>query len=108
MDTQRILFEADSRNTYENAEFSKRVAQPAGGESWILVTSAFHMPRAVGSFRKAGWTVIPYPVDYMTSGSQTLAPTFDLGGGLSGAATVLHEWLGLTFYYLTGRTNAWY
>ena len=57
---------------------------------------------------EAGWTVIPYPVDYVTGGSAGLDPGFNLLSGLGGASTALHEWLGLTFYYLTGRTNAWY
>ena len=106
MDTERIIFEGDSRNTYENAEFSRRAVQPAPGESWILITSAFHMPRAIGSFRKVGWSMIPYPVSYLTRGTEALELTFNVTGGLTSAGTAFHEWLGLTFYYLTGRTSA--
>jgi len=108
MDTSRVYFESDSRNTHENAEFSKRAMMPAAGEDWILVTSASHMPRSVGAFRKVGWDVIPYPVDYTTVGDDNFEPTFQLTGGLGNAGTALHEWLGLTFYYLTGRTSALY
>lgn len=108
MDTSRILFESDSRNTYENAVYSKQIAHPADGEPWILITSAFHMPRALGCFRQTGWSVIPYPVDYNTTGTAELAAGFALQSGLSGLSTALHEWLGLMFYYLTGRTNALY
>ncbi len=66
--TDRVLFESQSKNTIENARFSHRLVQPKAGEKWILITSAYHMPRSVGLFRKAGWQVIPYPVDYQTTG----------------------------------------
>ncbi len=108
MDTGKIVFESESRNTYENAIYSKQAAHVAADETWILVTSAFHMPRALGVFRQNGWTVIPYPVDYGTTGTRTLEPTFNLLSGLGSGSAAIHEWLGLTFYYLTGRTNALY
>jgi len=108
MDMSRIVFEDESRNTHENAVYSKQLAQPVDGEAWILITSAFHMPRSVGCFREAGWSVIPYPVDYNTTGTDEIAPTFALIQGLSGASVAIKEWLGLMFYYLTGRTNALY
>ena len=59
--------ERRSRNTQENAEFSKALVAPKEGERWLLVTSAFHMPRSVGLFRKAGFAVEPYPVDWRVS-----------------------------------------
>src|SRR5882672_9405032 len=62
----RILLEDRSRNTVENALFSKAIAQPKPGERWLLVTSGYHMPRSVGIFRKAGFAVEPYPVDWRT------------------------------------------
>jgi uncharacterized SAM-binding protein YcdF (DUF218 family) len=108
MDTTKVVFENESRNTYENAVFSKRLVQVTPGDSWILITSAFHMPRALGVFRQNGWTVIPDPVDYNTTGNMTLEPGFNLINGLENGAVALHEWLGLTFYYLTGRTNSFY
>jgi uncharacterized SAM-binding protein YcdF (DUF218 family) len=108
LDTSRVFFESDSRNTHENAELSRRAMQPQPGEIWVLVTSAAHMPRSVGAFRKAGWPVIAYPVDYSTVGDDDLEPTFRFTGGLASLGSALHEWLGLTFYYLTGRTSAWY
>ncbi|MBI3113874.1 MAG: YdcF family protein, partial [Rhodospirillales bacterium] len=61
VDPARVAFEDASRNTAENAEFSRRLADPQAGETWLLVTSASHMPRAVGCFRKAGWPVVAYP-----------------------------------------------
>ncbi len=65
---ERITLERESRNTYENAVLTKAIVQPKPGERWLLVTSAWHMPRSVGIFRQAGWPVIPYPTDYETRG----------------------------------------
>ena len=64
--------ERRSRNTQENAEFSKALVKPKQGERWLLVTSAFHMPRSVGLFRKAGFAVEPYPVDWRVGGRDDL------------------------------------
>jgi len=66
------------------------------------------MPRSVGCFRQAGWSVIPYPVDYNTTGTEEIEPTFNLIGGLGISSVAIKEWLGLMFYYLTGRTNTLY
>ena len=66
-----LTLEDRSRNTAENAVYSKALAAPKPGERWLLVTSAYHMPRAVGAFRKAGFEVDAYPVDYRTAGSRT-------------------------------------
>ena len=62
----RVVFEDRSRNTHENAIFTYEELQPKKNENWVLVTSAFHMPRSVGAFRKAWWNVIAYPGDYQT------------------------------------------
>ena len=104
LDVSRVTFERDSRNTYENAVMSKAVVQPQPGETWLLVTSAYHMPRAVGCFRVQGWPVIAYPVDYGTAPGGNPA-TFSLLGGLDGVHWALREWIGLGFYYLAGRTD---
>lgn len=102
IDTTTIMFERESRNTYENAIFSKRLADPKPGETWILITSASHMPRAVGVFRGAGWPVLPWPVAYETGG------VYDpgLARHLLEVERVMHEWLGLVAYRLLGRTDA--
>jgi len=105
MDTSRIVFERDSRNTHDNAVFSKREVQPKDGETWLLVTSAFHMPRAVGCFRQVGWHVVPYPVDYTTTGEDAFELGFDLAGGLNALNDAVHEYVGLAAYYLMGRTD---
>jgi uncharacterized SAM-binding protein YcdF (DUF218 family) len=60
---ERLMLERQSRNTYENAVFSRAMVMPKPGERWLLVTSAYHMPRSVGLFRKAGFPIEPYPVD---------------------------------------------
>ncbi len=104
----RVIFEDQSKNTVENAVFTKQLVKPLLDERWVLVTSAFHMPRAVGVFRQAGWPVIPYPVDFSTKGDEKLEPSLNLRLGLNSFAHGLHEWIGLTFYWLTGRTNELY
>lgn len=105
LSNRSIIFERDSRNTFENAERSKALVKPEPGQRWILVTSARHMPRAVGVFRKAGWPVIPYPVDFVTPRRPGWLRWPGLGklGALNAAAK---EWGGLVVYYLSGRTNA--
>ena len=102
-----VIYERESRNTFENARFSKKLAGPKPGERWILVTSARHMPRAVGVFRKAGWPVIPYPVDYITPRriGWPRWPGLDQFGALNGAAK---EWGGLMVYYLMGRSTTFF
>lgn len=102
----RILFEDQSRNTWENALFTHRAIQPRPGETWLLVTSAFHMPRSIGCFRQAGWSVIPYPVDYQTEG--LAEPSFDVdpSGGLRNLDWAVHEILGLVAYRLLGQSDS--
>ena len=105
---ERIVFERDSRNTYENALYAKRLAKPQPGEVWLLVTSAFHMPRAMGVFRMARWTVVPYPVDYQTQGPGQAGLGFDFAGGLRLATLGLHEWIGLAAYRAFGWSTSFY
>lgn len=104
----RLILEDRSRNTYENAVFTKRLVAPKPGETWLLVTSAFHMPRSVGIFRKAGFTVLAYPADYRTDGrrGEYLKPVRELSWGLRLTDMAVREWIGLAAYYATGRTDA--
>jgi len=105
-DTSAITFEARSRNTRENALFSRALMEPKPGETWLLVTSAIHMPRAIGSFRAIGWPVIAYPVDFQTAGDGGPHwPRFDVGAGLGGLTAVGHELLGLAMYRLAGWSD---
>jgi uncharacterized SAM-binding protein YcdF (DUF218 family) len=102
----RIVIENQSRNTVENATLSKALVNPKPGERWLLVTSASHLPRAMGTFRQAGFPVEAYPVDYRTRGSEDLVPRplDGLLGGFFPTETAMHEWIGLVAYRLTGRT----
>jgi uncharacterized SAM-binding protein YcdF (DUF218 family) len=108
VDVERLIIENQSRNTHENALLSKQLVQPLSGEIWILITSAFHMPRSVGVFRQAGWDVIPFPVDYHLKGDLGLVLTFNLVGGMSFLSRAIHEWLGLLIYWLTDRSDAFF
>jgi uncharacterized SAM-binding protein YcdF (DUF218 family) len=102
----RLTIERRSRNTQENAEFSKVVAAPKNGERWLLVTSAFHMPRSVGLFRKAGFAVEPYPVDWRAGGPADLLAFRALSvDGLSLVDVGVREWMGLFAYWVTGKTG---
>jgi uncharacterized SAM-binding protein YcdF (DUF218 family) len=102
----RLIMERRSRNTQENAEFSKAMVAPKTGERWLLVTSAYHMARAVGIFRKAGFAVEPYPVDWRLGGREDVLKfsRFYLGG-LGRIDTASREWLGLFAYWITGKTS---
>ncbi len=102
----RVEYESASRNTFENAAFSLALAQPKPGERWLLVTSAFHMPRSVGIFRKAGFAVVPAPVDFRMPTARRLAFTREWASGLGLFDMAAHEWMGLIAYRLTGRTDA--
>ncbi len=101
----RVILEEHSRNTHENALFTKALVRPGPGETWVLITSAFHMPRAIASFRAVGWPVIPYPVDFKVDPKTGLHPTFDLLDGLGTATIAGKEWLGLIEYRLLGWTR---
>jgi len=102
----RLLLERRSRNTQENAEFARAMISPAPGERWLLVTSAFHMPRSVGVFRKAGFPIEPYPVDWRIGGRSELFQ-FSVSAleGLGRIDTAIREWIGLVAYWATGKTS---
>jgi uncharacterized SAM-binding protein YcdF (DUF218 family) len=102
----RLAIERGSRNTLENAEFSKAIANPKDGERWLLVTSAFHMPRAIGLFRKAGFVVEPYPVDWRVGGAANLLTFSPISvEGLERADIAVREWMGLAAYWATGKID---
>jgi uncharacterized SAM-binding protein YcdF (DUF218 family) len=105
----RIITEDRARDTDENAKFSKAVADPKPGERWLLVTSAHHMPRAIGAFRRAGFAVEAYPVDWRTRGAEDLARPFRIASdGLKRTDTAVHEWVGLVVYWLMGRSSEFF
>lgn len=104
---ERVVYENRSRNTRENAINTRAVVTPKAGERWLLVTSAYHMPRAVGSFRAVGFSVEPHPVDFHSSGraSDYIRPYGKWSDGLRVADLAVKEWLGLLAYRLAGYTN---
>jgi len=99
---QRLIFEAASRTTYENALFSSALPGVDKNKPWLLVTSAWHMPRALATFSKAGWNVTPYPVDYRT-GIETRWTRYSLADGAEKWQLALHEYVGLLSYRVAGR-----
>lgn len=102
----RIVLESESRTTAENAAFTRKLVSPKPGERWLLVTSAFHMPRSIGAFRKAGFDVEAYPVDWRTRGRRDgLEPFNTLSAGLARTDVAIHEWIGLIAYWATGRSS---
>ncbi|MCH7555118.1 MAG: xanthine dehydrogenase molybdopterin binding subunit [Proteobacteria bacterium] len=109
-DMGRIRFEREARNTFESGRKAKALALPNPSENWLLVTSALHMPRAMGVFRKAGWPVTAYPVDYRTGGAGglRLRLRFNLAGNGNSTQTVIREWVGLAAYKALGRTDDWF
>ena len=103
----RITLESVSRTTDENARFTRKLVSPKPGERWLLVTSAYHMPRSIGVFRKAGFDVEAYPVDWRTRGWIDAGQPFNrLTLGLARTDTAVHEWVGLLAYWLAGRSDA--
>lgn len=103
----RLTVEDKSRDTAENARFTKAMIDPKPGERWLLVTSGWHMPRSVGAFRAAGWSVIPWPVDYRSAGRQDLFGLMPrVSFGLTMVDIAAKEWIGLLAYRLVGRTDA--
>jgi uncharacterized SAM-binding protein YcdF (DUF218 family) len=101
----RLVAERLSRNTVENAEFTKRIANPKPGERWLLVTSAYHMPRSIGLFRKAGFQIEAYPVDRRTSKSDVFQFSSVSTNGLDRTDIAMREWIGLVAYRLTGKID---
>lgn len=108
VDRARLIMDRVSRNTYENAVLSKQLAAPKPGERWLLVTSAFHMPRSVGLFRKVGFALEPYPVDWHVGRdtADIFAFTQFSTDGLVRTDIAVREWLGLVAYWFAGRTSA--
>jgi uncharacterized SAM-binding protein YcdF (DUF218 family) len=105
LDPESVVFEDRADNTYDNAVLTYRDASPMPGETWLLVTSAWHMPRSVAVFRKAGWNVIPYPVDFHTTPSGNGLFGIGLSGNLESLTLAMHEYIGLLAYRLMGRTD---
>lgn len=107
-DSGHLLLEREARDTWENATKTQALVKPKPGERWLLVTSAWHMPRAMGAFRKTGFQVEPWPVDYRTMGwpdGLRLFPFESPAEGLRQLDLAVHEWLGLVAYRMSGRSE---
>jgi len=104
LDMSRITFERESRNTWESALFTKQLVAPKMGEKWVLITTAWHMPRSVGVFCKVGWDVIPYPVDFQTKPGHLFTLNWNFAGHLQGLVTAVKAWIGQIAYQLTGKS----
>ena len=102
----RLTMERLSRNTRENAEFTRDIVKPKPGERWLLVTSAFHMPRSMGLFRQAGFPVEAYPVDWKIGTKEDLLKYYvNANAGLGRIDLGAREWLGLIANRLTGKSD---
>lgn len=107
VDPGRITVEDRSRDTWENAVFTKAIVQPKSAERWLLVTSAWHMPRSMGVFRAAGFGVEPWPVDYRTTGwGDAMLFQQSPADGLKRLDFVMREYIGLVAYWLKGRSSS--
>jgi uncharacterized SAM-binding protein YcdF (DUF218 family) len=104
---ERVTIEDKSRNTDENARFTAAIVHPHPSQRWIIVTSAFHMPRSMGIFEKAGFHPIAYPVAFRTRGHwpEDLRLTFEPVRNLRIFEIAVHEWVGLAAYWVSGRSD---
>lgn len=102
----RVIFENQSKNTYENYLFSQKLVSPREGERWILVTSAFHLPRAVAIFESHGWSVIPYPAGYLSDGEYHFWPNFDVLDNFYQLHVATKEIVGIIGYSLSGKIKS--
>lgn len=105
IESERVVLEGGSRNTAENASLTRKLIDQSVTGEWVLLTSAFHMPRAVGAFCAAGWKgVVPYPVDFRGAGGGEFG--WNLDGRLYILNIAMKEWIGLVAYRVTGKTDA--
>ncbi|TXT39105.1 MAG: hypothetical protein FD135_2424 [Comamonadaceae bacterium] len=100
---EHLQYESASRTTYENALLSKSVPGIDATRPWLLLTSAWHMPRSMATFKSLGWNVTAYPVDFR-SGSSTPWTQYNMDSGVKKWRTALHELLGMLAYKLSGRS----
>ena len=105
VNTKNIFFDKKSRNTYENIVFAKKKFNPNINEKWILVTSAFHLKRAISVGEKLGWELIPYATDYKLPKKFKWKLSFDFFNNLGSLQHSSHEWVGIISYYLMGRSS---
>jgi uncharacterized SAM-binding protein YcdF (DUF218 family) len=102
--SERVIFEVQSRNTHENALFSKTLLQPANDATWLLVTSAWHMPRAMAVFCQADWAMVPYPVDFRSLKGYLIRLDWNFAKHLDNLNLAVREWIGWLVYGWSGRS----
>ena len=102
---QRIEYESQSRNTFKNVIHSQAMVSPLSRENWVVITSAFHMPRTMGIFCEQNWAVIPYPVDHYAEKSNLILIDFYFINNLQVLSIAVRELVGLLAYQLTGKTR---
>ena len=101
----RVIYERESRNTYENVKFSKALLKPEEQERWIVVTSAFHMPRTMRVMEKQGWKVIPYSAGVKTDLRYKILPnSFRVSREFDLLGRALKEFIGMSVYYMSGKS----
>ncbi len=102
---ERLRLVSGSRNTCEDARQARQQLPGVTEQTWLLVTSAFHMPRAIACFRATGWSPLAYPTDYQ---SGYFLADYSPSRNLANFSLAVHEWLGLAWYRLRGLTQDWY
>jgi uncharacterized SAM-binding protein YcdF (DUF218 family) len=106
IEPDRILTEGQSQTTEENARYTANLMHPSPSSRWMLVTSGYHMPRAMGAFRKAGFNVSAFPAGMRTHGWQQIwRPQANATDNLRRVDIAVHEWLGLADYKLRGWSD---
>ncbi len=105
IEPEKIIFESQSTNTYENIINSKKLTKPTINEKWILITSAFHMHRSIDTAAKSKWELTPYPVDFKLS-KDLLSEIikFDILNNIENFQIASHEMLGIMVYKIMGRS----
>lgn len=103
----RLIIESLSKNTYENFVFTKPILPKADG-TYLLITSAFHMPRSVALAKENNISVIPYPVDYRSLHPWHRDQRISFYNNINSLEAAAKEWMGLTAYYWTAKTSDWF
>jgi uncharacterized SAM-binding protein YcdF (DUF218 family) len=104
LDRRRIVYESIARDSCDHPARVRELVRPGPGETWVVVTSAMHMPRVIACFRAAGWNdIVPYPTDFRVVAGEWDRSTFRIADNLMLLDAALHEWVGLAYYRLTGR-----
>jgi uncharacterized SAM-binding protein YcdF (DUF218 family) len=101
----RLVIEDQARNTYENAVFSSAIVRARGWRSVLIVTSAFHMPRAYGCFRAVRLDVDTFPVDFRSYASPFSGEWMPRVHYLEGSSIAIREWSGRAIYRARGYSR---